>query len=680
MARGVRSIHGSRAAALKTARRLRAVIAHHDHLYYVEDRPEITDREYDRLVEELRAIEASFPELVTPDSPTQRVGAEGVGEFKSVEHKVAMLSLENTYSERELREFDRRVREGLERSKVTYVVEPKVDGLGVALLYDGRVLRRGATRGDGRRGDDVTANLRTIRSIPLRLNDASALSDCEVRGEVYMPRAAFEGLNRQMEAAGEEPFANPRNAAAGTVKRKSPREVARRRLDTFIYTLSWHAQGDIRTQWAALEEMRRAGLRVSRDVRRVEGIDAVIALLDGWEARRGRLGFDIDGLVVKVDDLSDQARLGETSKNPRWAIAYKFEAERKATRVRAIEVSVGRTGVLTPVAVLEPVHLSGTTVSRASLHNEDEIARLGVGVGDIVLVEKAGEIIPQVVRVVRKGRGRGARPFRLPGMCPACGGDAVRLEGEVAQRCVNTDCPAQVRANLVHWASRGAMDIGGLGPRLVDRLVSSGMVGSIADLYGLKVGDLAALDRMGARSAAKLVGQIEASRDRGLERVLFGLGIRHVGGHVARVLASSRASMRDLERAGLAGLEATEGVGPVIAESVVAFMKEPRNRELVRRLEAVGVSMRAAGRRRAGGPFQGLTFAFTGTLGSLERADAEHAVRGLGGSASSTVSRATDYVVVGREPGSKLARARKLGVRVLTEAAFLRMLRVRRRG
>lgn len=659
------------------ARELREEIRYHDRKYFVDNDPEISDAEYDALVAELEAIEANYPGLVTPNSPTQRVGSEEIEEFATVEHKAAMLSLDKVHAAAGVKKFDEDVREQARRDAVEYVVEPKIDGVGIALYYEGRQLARGATRGDGARGEDITANLKTVRTIPLTLSGDTDLETVEVRGEVFMPRPAFEVMNRERLDHGEEPFANPRNATAGTVRMKDPQVVAHRPLDIYLYALSYHEGGEFETHWEVLETLKKAGLKVSAEVEKVRGVSRVLELLDEWHERKDTLDYEIDGIVVKVNDLALQDALGATSHHPRWAVAYKFPPTRKTTRVREIEVQVGRTGKLTPVAHLDPVHLAGTEVSRASLHNEDEVARKDVRVGDTVLVEKAGEIIPQVVKVIKDKRDGSDDPFEMPHECPACGSPARRIGDEVARRCVNAQCPAQVIQRLKFWGDRDAMDIKGLGPKRLQKFVDQDLVTNVADLYDLDVDAVAGIERMGQKTAQNLLDEIEASKSAGLARVLVGLGIPLVGKHLAHVLTRHYESMAALADASRSELESIDEVGPEIAESVVAFLQHDKNQRLIEALVEHGVQMKAK-TREAGEFLAGKKFVFTGALDAYTRDEASARVREHGGRVTSGVSSETDYVVVGENPGSKLDSARKEDVPTLSEAQFLEMFEHRR--
>jgi DNA ligase (NAD+) len=662
----------TRAAAGRRIARLRREIRRHDRLYHVLARPEIADAEYDALVRELAGLERRFPDLVTPASPTQRVA--GAVAFRPVAHRAAMLSLDSTGDPAAVREFERRVRQALPGERVTWVCEPKVDGLGVALLYRRGRLVRGATRGDGRTGEEVTANLRTLAAVPARLRGPLArLDELEVRGEVFMTRAAFARLNRALQRRGERPFANPRNAAAGSLRQKDPRVTARRPLDFFAYHVS-HAGGpgpDSHWQWLAA--CRAAGLPVNPRNVRTPRLPAVLAYAARLGRGRGRLAYEADGVVVKVDALAQQRRLGATGHHPRWAIALKFAARQATTRVRAIDVQVGKTGTLTPVARLDPVEVGGVVIRNVSLHNEDEIARKDVRVGDTVLIERAGDVIPYVVQVVPGRRPRGARAFRFPGRCPACGGLTLRPEGEAHWRCVNSACPAQLRERLRHFGSRRAMDIEHLGEAVIAQLVARGLVRDFADLYRLRVADVEGLEGFARRSADNLVAAIAASRTRGLARLLNGLGIRLVGEHVARLLARRFRTLDRLQQASAQALAAVPGIGEAIAESVVKFLADAGNRGVLRRLRAAGVRVtERAGVER--GPLAGRTVVLTGALAGLTRDQAAARVEALGGRVAESVSRHTDYVVVGEAPGRKREDARRLGIRTLGPAEFEALL------
>ncbi|MEW5762152.1 MAG: NAD-dependent DNA ligase LigA [Bacillota bacterium] len=665
--------------AKKRVEELRREIEYHNYRYYVLDDPVISDAEFDALVRELENLERRFPELVTPESPTQRVGGAPREGFATIRHLTPMLSLGNALDENELRDFDRRVRGALPGETVHYVVEMKIDGLAVSLVYENGIFRRGATRGDGEVGEDITPNLKTIRSIPLRLLQP-APPVLEVRGEVYMPKEAFARLNEARDNAGEPPFANPRNAAAGSVRQLDPRVTAGRRLDIFVYGLGSAEGAPVRTHSEALNWLKALGFKVSEHWRRYADIEEVIAYCRSWQEKRFDLPYSIDGLVLKVDAFDQQERLGATMKSPRWAIAYKFPPEEAETVIEEIIVRVGRTGVLTPTAVFAPVRLAGTTVTRATLHNEDIIRERDIRVGDHVIVYKAGEIIPEVLRSLPEKRTGGERPFRMPERCPACGARVVRPPGEVAVRCPNIACPARLRESLLHYGSRNAMDINGLGPALVDQLLARDLVRDAADLYRLRVEDLVPLERMGRKSAQNLVEAIAASKEKGLERLIFALGIRHVGERAAKLLAGHFGSLARLAQATEEQLTAIPEIGPKIASSVRDFFATPENRRVIARLEAAGVKTYAVA--EAGlKPLAGKTFVLTGALERFTRDEAEALIESLGGRVTSSVSRRTDYVVVGANPGSKYDRAMELinsgahpDLQILDEQAFARLV------
>ncbi len=666
---------------------LRALIRHHEEQYYVHDKPEISDAEFDALMQELRALEAEHPELVTPDSPTQRVGGRPAEGFATVEHLRPMLSLDNAYNEAELRAFDERVRRTLgPDTPVHYVAELKVDGLSIALLYEDGRLVRGATRGDGVQGEDVTANVRTIRVLPLTLRGDAPPGRIEVRGEVYLPRASFGRMNREREEAGEPLFANPRNAAAGTMRNLDPRQVAKRALRAWTYQIIGLAGQETHAQ--VLEQLKAWGLPVEPHWRRCDTIDDVVAFCEEWRERRHALDFETDGVVVKVDDLAQRDRLGATSKFPRWAVAFKFPAQQARTRVRQIAVNIGRTGAATPYAVLDPVFVAGSTISMATLHNADDIARKDIREGDLVIIEKGGDVIPKVVAPVLEERPDNSVPWIMPRECPACGSILARPEGEVVWRCENASCPARLRRSLEHFASRTAMNIEGLGEAIVDQLLEQGLVHTVADLYTLTGPQLEALvvtprearsERARPRRLGKvglnLAAEIDRSRQNDLWRVIHALNIRHVGERAAQVLAQAFGDMDRLRNTTREQLEATPEIGPVLAASVRAWFDEPHNAELVDRLRAAGVNMTSALRPALEkGPLTGKTFVLTGTLSGMTREEATAAIEKLGGRVTNTVSRKTSYVVVGADPGSKADKARELGVETLDEAAFARLI------
>jgi DNA ligase (NAD+) len=657
---------------------LRDKLRHHEYLYHVLDQPEISDAAYDRLMNRLKEFEAAHPGLITPDSPTVRVGATPREGFQTVQHARPMLSLDNAFSYEALADFDRRVRQGSGREKIEYIAEHKFDGLSISLQYANGGLARGVTRGDGRTGEDVTPNVKTIRSIPLRV-DLAALkklklpASFEVRGEVLMTRKAFEAMNRQQEESGGKIFVNPRNAAAGSVRVLDPSITARRRLEFFAYYLLVDGEVPFPKHSDSLEALKQLRFRASEDWRLCDGIEQVYKYCDAWEPKREELPYEIDGVVIKVNSLGIQRELGYTAKAPRWAIAYKYPARQETTVVNDIRVQVGRTGTLTPVAILEPVQVGGVTVSRSTLHNMDEIDRLGLQIGDTVLIERAGEVIPHVLKVTKEGANR--RPFRMPKNCPECGSAIHRAEGEVAYRCVNAACPAKRKESLLHFASRHAMDINGLGDKIVDQLVDKGMVKDIADLYTLKFDDVANLDRMGEKSAQNLLAQIAASKKHTLARVIYALGIRMVGERTGQLLAEQFSSLDELAEAKEDQLFEVTEVGPKVAAAIAEFFSEPANQKIIKKLDKAGVRPTAEKRVFKSQKFAGKSFVFTGALANRSREEAAQQVMQHGAKISSSVSKKTDYVVVGADPGSKYDKAKELGVPVLTEPEFEKLLR-----
>jgi DNA ligase (NAD+) len=685
---------------------LRRLIRHHDERYYILDDPEIADAEFDALMHELERLEAENPDLVTRDSPTQRVGGRVAAGFAEVEHAEPMLSLDNAYSEEELRAFDDRVRRGLaaaglEQSAVDYVAELKIDGVSIALTYEDGVLVRAATRGDGVRGEEVTPNVRTIRAVPLRLRGDAPPGRIEARGEVYLPRKAFDKINAEREELGEPLFQNPRNAAAGTLRNLEPSLVAKRGLSAFTYQLvqgrpegrplAGLQVGMPQSHSETLTRLREWGLPVERHWRHCAGVDALIAFCAEWAERRRSLDFDTDGVVIKVDSYAQRRALGATSKFPRWSTAFKFPAEQKTTRLRRIDVNVGRTGAVTPFAVLEPVFLAGSTISMATLHNADDIARKDIREGDWVIIEKAGDVIPRVIMPVVNRRSAESQPWQMPATCPRCGSRLHRDEGEAVWRCENTSCPAKLQRGLEHFASRGAMNIEGLGESLIAQLIETGLVRDYADVYRLTAEQLAALTstsmrsdgreiqrRFGEKNAAKVVEQVELSKSNELWRVVYGLGIRHVGERAAQVLAQAFGSMAAIRAATIERLQQTHEIGPVLAESVRSWLDEPRNQELVDRLGQAGVRMEIPEAERVAavseGPLTGKTYVITGTLASMTREEAENRLKTLGAKVAGSVSRKTTAVIVGAEAGSKAEKAQALGVAALDERGFLELI------
>ncbi len=661
--------------ARQRARALRAEILGHDQLYYQQALPIISDRDYDALMAELKALEAGHPGLATPDSPTQRVGERASGGFAPFRHRVPMLSLDNTYSLEDLEAFDQRVRKTLKREAIGYCVELKIDGLAVALHYEKGVFVRGVTRGDGETGDDISANLRTLRGLPPRLK-GRAPAAIEVRGEVYLPRKALELLNQRRAEQGQPLFANCRNAAAGSLKLLDPAEVAQRPLDLFCYGLGAVQGASFKAHSASLDRLQAWGMPVNPQHRVCRGIEAVFALLQEWNALRPGLDYDTDGLVVKVDSLEEQRILGATGKSPRWSIAFKFSAGRAETTLLGIEPSVGRSGVVTPVALLEPVALGGSVISRASLYNADQLQALDARLGDRVLVEKGGEVIPKVVSVLKEKRPTGSKAWDFPTHCPDCGEPLTRLEGMVAFRCPNPACPAQVCGRLEHFAGRDALDIENLGPALVEQLVAKGLVRAPSDLYRLEPAALAGLEHMGEKSAGNLLAGLQASRRRGLGRLLHGLGIPQVGARAAETLAQAFGSLDALMAADEAALLKVPDFGPATAAAVRAYFARKGVAQELARLKAAGLNTRLLDEERpAASTLQGRTFVFTGELQGFTREQAEAEVRKRGGKASASVSAKTSYVVAGPVAGSKLKKAQRLGVPVLDEAAFRDLLK-----
>ena len=655
-------------ASQEEIERLREELRRHEHLYYVLDQPEISDAEYDAMMRRLRELEGAHPELVTPDSPTQRVGGQPREGFVKVRHSSSMLSLDNALNEGELREFDRRVRDLLGDEPYQYVAELKLDGLSMAVYYRDGLLRMALTRGDGTEGEEVTENAKTIRSLPLRVK--TDLPEFEVRGEVIMTGAAFVRLNAEQEAKGLPRYANPRNSAAGSLRVLDPSITASRQLDYYTYFLLANGAPYLESHWESLEWLSRHGFKVNPLRKVCGGVEELLAFCREWEEKRDTLPFEVDGVVAKVDSIRQQRELGWTAKAPRWAIAVKFAPRQAETVLEKIDVQVGRTGTLTPVAHLRPVVISGVTVSRATLHNEDEIERLGTASGDTVVVERSGDVIPKVVKVVRQGENRVL--FRMPAQCPVCGGEVAREEGEAATRCVNTNCPARLKESVLHFAARGVMDIDGLGDALVEQLVDKGIVKSVADLYELKLEPLANLERMGQKSAQKLLDNIERSRSLPLSRVLNGLGIPFVGERTAQILAETFGDLDLVASEGEEELQRAEEVGPKVAASIRRFFHEPRNWELVDRLRNAGLQFRQAVTKR-GDALAGLTLVLTGTLPNLTRDEARQFIEAAGGKVAGSVSKKTSYVVAGEDAGSKLDKAQALGVPVIDEARLLEL-------
>ncbi|MGR6117641.1 NAD-dependent DNA ligase LigA [Aeribacillus composti] len=654
---------------------LHKLLNQYNYEYHVLDNPSVPDAEYDRLMRELIELEEQYPELKTPDSPSQRVGGAVLDAFRKVEHRVPMLSLANAFNEQDLRDFDRRVRQAV--GDVEYVVELKIDGLAVSLRYENGLFVQGSTRGDGTTGEDITENLKTIRSIPLRLKKNLSI---EVRGEAFMPKASFEKLNEERIAKGEVPFANPRNAAAGSLRQLDPKIAAKRNLDIFVYNIAELGDTGVSSHSEGLDLLDELGFKTNHERRKCKNIDEVIELLDQLLEKRSQLPYDIDGVVIKVDSLRQQEALGATAKSPRWAIAYKFPAEEVVTKLLDIELAVGRTGVITPTAILEPVKVAGTTVKRASLHNEDLIREKDIKLGDFVVVKKAGDIIPEIVNVLVDRRTGNEQDFRMPSHCPECNSELVRLEGEVALRCINPKCPAQIREGLIHFVSRNAMNIEGLGERVITQLFKEGLIQDVADLYKLTKPQLLQLERMGEKSTDNLLHAIERSKENSLERLLFGLGIRYVGEKAAKILAEHFETMERLQSATREQLINIPEIGEKMADSIATFFEQPEVKELIEELKSFGVNMTYKGPKRTNSDegdsyFAGKTIVLTGKLAEMSRNEAKEQIEARGGKVTGSVSKKTDLVIAGEDAGSKLAKARELNIEVWDESRLLEELR-----
>ncbi|MEK4666188.1 NAD-dependent DNA ligase LigA [Niallia sp. FSL R7-0271] len=665
-------------AAEKRVKELHNLLNKYNYEYHVLDNPSVPDAEYDALLKELVDLEQTFPELKTSDSPSQRVGGEILDMFSKVQHETPMLSLGNAFNEADLRDFDRKVRQAI-GDNFSYVCELKIDGLAVSLRYVEGLFELGATRGDGTTGEDITANLKTIRSIPLRLNQPVSI---EVRGEAFMPKKSFEALNKAKDENGEEPFANPRNAAAGSLRQLDPRIAASRNLDIFLYAIGDPGETGVRSHSQGLDLLDELGFKTNKERQRCATIEDVLQYVEGWQDKRPHLPYEIDGIVIKVDSLEQQDELGTTAKSPRWAIAYKFPAEEVVTKLLDIELSIGRTGVLTPTALLAPVKVAGTTVKRASLHNEDLIREKDIKIGDSVVVKKAGDIIPEVVNVLVERRTGEEQDFIMPTECPECGSELVRIEGEVALRCINPKCPAQIREGLIHFVSRNAMNIDGLGERVVSQLFSEKLIEDVADLYKLTYEQLINLERMGEKSVTNLLNAIAASKSNSLERLLFGLGIRHVGAKAAKTIAMEFSNMDALANASVEDLKAINEIGDKMADSIVAFFEQEEAAELIEELKASGVNMEYTGARPVAledsdSVFAGKTIVLTGKLEQLSRNEAKEKIELLGGKITGSVSKKTDLVIAGEDAGSKLTKAEQLGIEVWDEDKLLEELKVK---
>lgn len=660
--------------AKKRVDELHKLLNQYGYEYYVLDKPSVPDSEYDKRMQELIALETEFPQLKTPNSPTQRVGGEVLEGFQKVRHRIPMLSLANAFNEADLRDFDRRVRQTV--GDTAYVCELKIDGLAVSLRYENGVFVQGSTRGDGTVGEDITANLRTVRSIPLQLTEKVTI---EVRGEVFMPKKSFAKLNKEREENGEILFANPRNAAAGSLRQLDPKIAASRNLDVFLYAIGENHLELIERHSEGLNYLDRLGLKTNQERRLCSTIDDVLEYIKEWQEKRPDLPYEIDGIVVKVDRYDQQEKLGTTVKSPRWAIAYKFPAEEVMTKLIGIDLSVGRTGVVTPTGILEPVRVAGTTVQRASLHNEDLIKEKDIRIGDYVIVKKAGDIIPEVVRSVPEKRTGKENPFAMPTHCPACGSELVRLEGEVALRCINPKCPAQIREGLIHFVSRNAMNIDGLGEKVITQLYQENLVADVADIYKLTKDQLIQLERMGEKSVQNLLTAIEASKENSLERLLFGLGIRHVGAKAAKILAQTYEHIDRLMEAKEEELQAITDIGEKMANSIVTYFQAPEVKELIDELKSLGVNVTYKGERPQNiadieSPVAGKTIVLTGKLTNLSRNEAKERLEQLGATVTGSVSKKTDIVIAGADAGSKLEKAQSLDIEIWSEEQFLEIL------
>ncbi len=663
---------------LERIKRLRDEINYHNYRYYVLDSPVISDEEYDALVHELKELEERYPETITPDSPTQRIGAPPSEKFRTVPHHVPMLSLDDAFTEEEIIEFEMRIKRflGIDQ-ELEYTLEPKMDGLAVELVYEKGIFVLGSTRGDGYNGEDVTNNLRTIPSIPLKLlsHNIPIPELLEVRGEVYMEKKAFERLNREREEKGLPTFANPRNAAAGSLRQLDPKVTASRPLKIFCYGIGRVVGHEFKTQWELLNTLKKWGLRVNPLIKKVRGIKKAIKYHEELSRLRTELDYEIDGMVIKVNDLSLQERLGAKAKSPRWAIAYKFEAAQSVTRIKDILLSVGRTGAITPVAIMEPVKVGGVTVSRATLHNEDEIRKKDIRIGDYVIVRRAGDVIPEVVKPLKERRTGNEKVFVMPKTCPVCGSPLVKKEGEAIYRCPNPDCFPRLSKKIAHFVSKPAMDIEGLGPKVVEQLITAGIIRDIPDLYQIKKEDLLSLEGFAEKSAENLLNAIENSKETTLSRFLFAIGIRHVGEVTAQLISKHFKSLKRIMEASQEELEEIPGIGPEVAKSIYEFFHDEKNRMLIKRLLDAGIKIKDEVKEKKALPLEGKRFVFTGALNTLKRSEAKRIVTELGGEVQSTVGKKTDFVVVGENPGSKFEKAKKLGVRTISEDEFLEMIK-----
>ncbi|MGQ9617768.1 MAG: NAD-dependent DNA ligase LigA [Candidatus Aminicenantia bacterium] len=662
----------TREEAEKRIKELREEIRYHEIKYYVENAPVISDYQFDQLLKELEKLESQYPDLITPDSPTQRVGGEPAEGFTTVFHDKPMLSLDNTYSYEEIKQFEKRIKRIIPEEKIDYVAELKIDGLSMSIVYENGTLSRGVTRGDGIKGEDVTHNVRTIRSIPLRIEEKRKV---EIRGEIYLPFSSFRKINEERLEKGEPLFANPRNAAAGSMRTLDPREVAGRGLDSFIYYIFVDGNEPLETHWENLVLLRKLGFRTNLNARYCKNIEEVIEFCEEWKEKKEKLEYEIDGVVIKVNSIRLQKLLGTTSKFPRWAIAFKYPPKQAVTKLKEIVVQVGRTGAFTPVAVFDPVELSGTTVTRATLHNEEEIQRKDIRIGDYIIVEKAGEVIPYVVGPVKERRSGEEKIFVMPKYCPECGSEVYKPEGEVISRCLNSSCPAKIKESILHFASRKAMNIEGLGEALVEQLVEKKLIKSISDLYNLRYEELVNLERMGPKSSKNLLEQIEKSKKNDLSKLIFALGIRYVGEHIAEILSENFESIDAFAKAKKEDLIKIKEIGEKVAESIEMFFKQKENLDLIERLKSAGVNVKSKKEKKVvKNILEGKTFVITGTLSRYTREQAEKLIESLGGNISSSVSSKTNYLIVGSEPGSKLEKARALGVKTISEEEFLKII------
>lgn len=653
---------------------LKEKIRKHEYKYFVLDDPSISDAEFDQLMQELIKLESEFPDLITEDSPTQRVGGAVLDEFKKVKHSTKMLSLDNAFNKEDLIEFDQRVQKNLKGEDYQYVVEHKIDGLSAVMRYNNGTFELGATRGNGEVGEDISNNMKTIRSLPLKIEEKAEM---QLRGEIYLAKSEFKRLNKQRLENDESPFANPRNAAAGSVRQLDSKIAAERSLSILIYDLISHSKREFKTHLEVFAYLKKQGFKINW-YQAASNIESVIEICQDWHQKREKLDFEIDGLVIKINDLALRKKLGNTARSPRWAIAYKFPAQQKTTKIKDIEISLGRTGALTPTAILDPVELAGSTVSRATLHNEDEIKRKDIKIGDIVLVQKAGDVIPEVVKVITEKRDGSEKEFEMPKNCPVCGGEVIRPEGEAVSRCTNISCPAQRKESILHFVSRNAMNIDGVGPALIEQLLANNLIEDYADLYFLKQSHLKDLERMGEKSSENVIKAIEASKKREFFRVLYALGIRHVGIGAARILAENFNSIDELKSAKIDDLKNISEIGPVIADSIVNFFKERHNIDLLSRLKQAGIRLKNKASQENENFLDQLKFVFTGSLNDFTRSEIKDLVENAGGRAVSSVSSKTDYLVIGDNPGSKYDKAQSLGIEILNESEFKEMIKKKR--